>query len=166
MKWFWKKYKDQQSRKECREKDSQIKGKLSHESKDIRSLWENNRIFNKCSCDNCPSEWETQLHPYIKVYPPHRITAEFPSGKTAQNSSSVDRRDHSGLPECSIVEQLQSKPRMVDLGENCQDSTSSQPNRQENFQGQFHCFKCANTELGTQGGRKTPKAMLLMIRHT
>lgn len=57
----------------------------------------------------------TSLHHGI---PTHRITAEFPSGKIAQNSSSIDEGDHSGLPKSSMVEQLQRKPRMVDLTEN------------------------------------------------
>ena len=123
VKWLWKNSKDQQNRREGPEIDSQIEGKLSHESKDTTSPWEKNRIFDKCFCDNCPSKWETQLHLYIMAYPHPQITAEFPSGKTAQNSSSLDGGDHSGLPKSSMVDQLQRKPRMVHLTENVQDST-------------------------------------------
>lgn len=77
VKWLWEKSKDQRNRRECPEIDSQIEGKLSHDSKDITSPWEKNRIFNKCFCDNCPSKWETQLHPYIMAYPPTELQLSF-----------------------------------------------------------------------------------------
>lgn len=55
--------------------------------------------------------------------PTHKITAEFPSGETAQSSSSVDG-DHLSITERVMAVQFQKEVRAVDLIGNFQGSST------------------------------------------